>query len=185
MIFFFKKTIAKFFFPVSLCVTILLLGLCLLWFSQRQKLGKVIITIGLLLIILLGNEPFSEMLLKPIEYKYPSPYTTASSADALIDRMKTINYIVILGAGHINNPKLTLTSQLSETSLIRLIEGINLHRLIPGSKLILMEGSRYGDPLSGADLMAQIAQKLGVDPLYLILEKESRDTEDQRHKALS
>jgi hypothetical protein len=37
--FLFKKIVAPFFFPLSLCLEILLFGLFLLWFTSREKFG--------------------------------------------------------------------------------------------------------------------------------------------------
>ena len=50
--FLFKKIVAPLFFPVPLCLEILLLGLLLLWFTRKQKAGKIIVSIGVGLIIL-------------------------------------------------------------------------------------------------------------------------------------
>ena len=42
--FLFKKIVAPFFFPLSICLEILFLGLFLLWFTRRQKTGKIIVS---------------------------------------------------------------------------------------------------------------------------------------------
>lgn len=41
-----KKIIAQFFFPVPLCLEILVIGLFLLLFTRKQRIGKFIVTIG-------------------------------------------------------------------------------------------------------------------------------------------
>ena len=44
--FLFKKLVAPLFFPVSLCLTCLAAGLILLWFTKKQKAGKIVTTVG-------------------------------------------------------------------------------------------------------------------------------------------
>ena len=66
-----KKIVTPFFLPVSVCIEVLLLGLILLWFTRFQKTGKIIVTIGFILLTGLSYGPVSEALLRPLEYKYP------------------------------------------------------------------------------------------------------------------
>ena len=42
--FLFKKIIPLFFFPVPLCLELLLAGLALLWFTRRQRAGKILVS---------------------------------------------------------------------------------------------------------------------------------------------
>ncbi|MDT5158330.1 MAG: hypothetical protein QOH51_2687, partial [Acidobacteriota bacterium] len=52
--FLFKKIVAPFLMPVPFCVALLLIGLLLLWFTRRQRAGKLFVTAGTLLLTLLG-----------------------------------------------------------------------------------------------------------------------------------
>lgn len=65
-----KKIVAPLFFPVSLCLELLLLGLFLLWFTRKQKTGKIIVSIGVILLGTLSYGAVSDILLQPLEYKY-------------------------------------------------------------------------------------------------------------------
>ena len=168
--FLFKKIVAPLFFPIAMVLLILLLGLLLLTLSQRKKTGKVLILVGILLLGTLSYEAFSERLLKPLEYMYPPLIQPANLED--------VRWIVVLGGGHISDQKLPVTSQISGLSLIRLVEGIRLHREIPKSKLIL-SGGRVFDPVSEANVMAEVAVGIGVEKENLVLEEDSKDTEDQ------
>ena len=69
-----------------------------------------------------------------------------------------------------------MASQLSGSSLIRLVEGIRLHRELPDTKLILSGGGAFG-PMPEAVAMSQVAQTLGVMPQEIIIEEDSPDTE--------
>jgi uncharacterized SAM-binding protein YcdF (DUF218 family) len=169
-VFLFKKILAPFLLPFSICLEILLLGLILLWFTSRQRTGKVVLSIGVLLLALLSFSAFSDKLLGPLEYKY-SPILAS-------DPISGIKWIVVLGGGHTSDPRLPITSQLHGPSTARLVEAIRLHRILPGSKLILSGGGAF-DPVPEARIMADAAIALGVDRGDLILEPASKDTKDQ------
>lgn len=168
--FLFKKLVAPLFFPVSVVLLILILGLFLLTLSHRKKTGKVLILMGVFLLGTLSYEAASEGLLKPLEYTYPSLIHAVN--------MEDVRWIVVLGGGCTSNKKLSVTSQVSDLSLFRLVEGIRLHREIPKSKLIL-SGGRVFDPASEASVMAEVAIAIGVKKEDLVLEENSKDTEDQ------
>jgi len=72
--------------------------------------------------------------------------------------------IVILGAGHTQDPRLPATSSLVGNSMLRLTEGIRLYRLIPGSRLVF---SGFRDNWQGArsqaEVYAEAAMELGAD----------------------
>jgi len=70
-LFLFKKIIGPLFLPVPICVEILLLGLFLLWFTRRQKAGKIVVSIGVVLLAALSYGVISDILIRPLEYKYP------------------------------------------------------------------------------------------------------------------
>jgi uncharacterized SAM-binding protein YcdF (DUF218 family) len=71
-----------------------------------------------------------------------------------------------------------VTSQLSESSISRLAEGIRIHRLLPESRLLLSGGAVF-DPVSEARGMAGVAAALGIGNDEIILEERSKDTKDQ------
>jgi len=167
--FLFKKMITPLFLPVPLCLEILIVGLILLWFTQKQKLGKVIVSFGTLLLLVLGSPWFSDLLLGGVESSY-APVRSASNTSA--------KWIVILGGGHTADPRLPANAQLSDATRSRLIEGIRLWRTLPAAKLVFSGGSAF-DTASDAQLMAETARYLGVDPNVVMLEDRSRDTDDE------
>jgi len=168
--FLFKKIIAPLFFPLSLCLEILIVGIFLLWFTRRQKTGKIIVTIGVATLVALSYGVASEILLRPLEYKYP-PMTDISA-------VSDVKWVVVLSGGHSPDAQLPVTGQLSEASLVRLIEGIRIHRKLPKSKLILSGGGAFSEA-TAAKVMAAVAVALGMDAQDLVLESESKDTKDQ------
>jgi len=70
-------------------------------------------------------------------------------------------YIMVLGAGHSDDPSLPANSKLSANVLGRLIEGIRLYHAIPGSKLIF-SGDKGELTESQTVILEQTAGFLGV-----------------------
>lgn len=177
--FLFKKIVAPLFSPVPLIIGIFLIGLVLIWFTRRQRTGKVIITLGVIMFALIGYGAFSDMMLGDLERQYP-PLMTGRSARVLPSSasIDSVKWIVLLGGGHTADPRVPVTSQISNASLSRLVECIRIHRMIPESKIILSGGAVF-DSTPEAETFAKVAAILNVDPGDLVLDELSRDTEEQ------
>lgn len=167
--FLFKKIVSQFFFPLPLSLLFCFIGIYLLWLTKKQKTGKVFVTLGISLIALFSFNPVGNALLSPLEnqYKVQSGITNAE-----------IKYVVVLGGGHTSDTRLSVTSQASNSTLKRLIEGILLYRANRGCKLVLSGGS-WLDSDSDAQIMAEVAKGLGVFAPDIIIESKSKDTQDQ------
>ena len=85
---------------------------------------------------------------------------------------------MVLGGGHVSDPRLPANSQIGAAALGRLVEGVRLHKAIPGSKLLLSGGAVF-DPVPEAEVMARIAEDLGVRTQDIRLERDSRDTAEE------
>ena len=168
--FLFKKIVGPSLLPVSVGLEVMLLGLFFLWFTRKQRTGKVVVTFGVGLFGLLSYSEFSNILLKPLEYQYTPVLDSGNIAG--------VKWVVVLGGGHTSDPKLPVTSQIEEGTLARLVEGIRLHKMVPGSKLILSGGGVF-DPVPNAKIMADVALILGVDEHDIVLESESKDTKNE------
>ena len=94
----------------------------------------------------------------------------------------TIDYVMVLGSGHVVDDKIPPTSELSRTGLMRLSEGIRVMRMYPGSKLIL-SGYAGGSDVSNARMMAKVALALGVAKSDIILLETARDTWEEARQA--
>ncbi|MGA3208635.1 MAG: ElyC/SanA/YdcF family protein [Syntrophales bacterium] len=177
--FLFKKIIAPLFSPVILILALFIIGLVLLWFTRRQKTGKAVMTFGVIMLTLLAYGSFSNMLLVPLERQYP-PLMMENAGGGLSssDSMHSLKWIVLLGGGHIADPEIPVTSQISNESLVRLVECVRIHRLIAGSKIVLSGGAVY-DSSSEAGTFAKVAAILNVSARDIVLDDISRDTEEQ------
>ena len=117
-----------------------------------------ILALGWMLVVSVPIVP--NLLVQNLENKYP-PFTPShvAVADSLIS-------IVVLGAGHTADPRLEANSQLSVEGLSRLIEGVRIHGLYPGSHLVFSGGSSVS-PYSQAEIYRQAALDLGVDEILI------------------
>jgi len=155
-----KKILGPVFFPLSLCLELLLLGLVLLWATRRQKAGKILVTVGTLLLALLSYPWVPEKLLSPLEQWYP-PLTGVDRLTSPASGQGPVKWVVVLGG----NVERTAT-------------GVRLLRQLPGARLILSGGSVFGSKV-GALESARIAGDLGIEPGALLLEARPLDTEEE------
>ncbi len=153
--------------PVAmfLCVA----GLVLLWFTKRKKAGRVLTTAGFALVFVFSLGPVAESLVMVKERAYPA-YERQKGFDP--------EYVVVLGGGNTADPALPPTSQLGRNSVVRLVEGIRVYRMHPGSRLIL-SGGAVTDQVTNAAAMATVALALGVPERDMILEERPWDTKDE------
>lgn len=164
-----KKIVSRLLFPVPVICGMLGLGLILLWFTRRQKTGKVLVTIAAFALLLLGNSQLSGVFLRTLEDRYhPADLSSLPAAAG------SKPYIVVLGSGYSPDPDVDLDSRLSEDGLVRLVEGVQLCKKLAGCKLILS-----GGPPAMAQTMGKIALSLGIPQQEIILEEHSRDTEQE------
>jgi len=165
-----KKIVALAVYPLSLCLITLMIGLFLIWFTRRQKSGKIIVTIGVVALTCFSFGFLSNTLLGTLENKYP-PLTD-------LQEIRGVKWIVVLGGGIVSDNRFPANGQISGSSLSRLVEGIRIHNNLKGSKLILSGGAVF-DPVPEAEVLADVALSLGVEEENILLESVSKDTEDQ------
>lgn len=169
-----KKLVGAFFMPLSVIILLLLIGLVALWFTRRERLGKILVTAATLLLMASSCGLVADAVLRPFESQY------ATLED--LSEHEEVRWVIVLGAGHVTNPALPVTSQVAEAGLVRLAEGIRIYRELPGAKLVL-SGENIGDPRSVAEAMADVARVLGVPDEDMVLLKDPRDTAEEARAA--
>jgi len=165
-----KKIISPFFMPVSAFLALALLGLIFLWFTRRQKTGKVLLTISTVFLGLLSYGAVSDMLAGPLEQKYP-PISDFQA-------VKEVKWIVVLAGGSSVDPALPLSTYLSDASMARLSEGIYIHNRLPETKLVFTGSNWFQGFTPEAEVLADMAREWGVKPADIIIEAEATDTKD-------
>lgn len=171
-----KKVITLFFYPLTLCMILMICGLFLLLFTKRQKLGKALVSIGVIATTVISYGAFSNALLRPLERTYPPLVMEKTAEPVPIDQKA--RWIVVLGGGHTSDPDLPVTSQISFDALARLTEAVRIYRVLPGAKLILSGGAIY-TPVSEAEIYFETARIMDVPSRDIVLSNKAKDTEEE------
>jgi len=162
-----------FLMPLPLTGILILLGLFFLYRNKLAK-AKVILSLSVVWLFAFSYPPFVEMLLHKIESKHPT----------LHQAPKDIKYIYVLGGGHSTDPNQPITSQVSESSVVRLNEGIRLyHQLHENATLIVSGYAGLYDPTPHAVMQEKLACDLGVKKEHIIMNLEPQDTQEEAKAA--
>lgn len=159
-----KKWLASLLMPLNISIILLLLAfyLCL---KKRAYLACLPLVGALMIMILTSNYSWVFNRIYSLEREYPQPMKIANRFD----------FIIVLGGGHVSDPTLSPIEQLSESSLLRILKGIQLAKANPGARLIV---SGYGgsDPKTNAELMKLVATQADILPASIITIPKAQDT---------
>lgn len=167
-VFLVKKVVGELLGPLSIGLFITFVGLIALYIG-RLRAAKQLLTLAFVWIALVSYGPVSDMLVKPLEQKFP----------ALIETPVDVTYILVLGNGHKSNEKLPITTQVSSTALIRLSEGIGHYYRLPDAKLIVSGYSGLNDPNTHASMQKKVALSLGIDADDILMFDRAKDTVEE------
>jgi len=175
MFFTLKKVIARFFFPLPLALEIILLGLFLTFKKHSyRKFGQIFIGLGCIFLYLCTCSPFMDQIMYPFEHRYLP----------VRDSNMSIEYIVVLGGGGVEDKFLPSNSQLDTWTLARVVESVRLKKMFPQAKLIYSGGKLFFRGISNAELMKKVALSLGVPEKDIQIQKNVKNTREEA-KALS
>lgn len=163
-----KKLISACLLPFPLALALLICGLLLLWFTQRQRLGRILSSLSVLIFLIGGYDLFSGALIAPLERPYP-PVT----AEALSTMTPPPVAIVVLGSGFRTDTTLPPNDRLSDNGIARVTEAVRLARMLPSARLIVSDGVGQGQAL------AETAMIMGMPRERITLEARSLDTSDE------
>ncbi len=152
-----KKFLSRLFLPLPMCCELLVAGMLLLWLSKRQRLGKSLVSMGVLLLLLLSNAQIGDLLLSPLESWYP-PLADPSTFGN--DSEDPVRWVAVLGGGPIYS---------------RFIEGAHVQQALPRSKLLLS----VGDEDSIAQEAIEMARMIGLKREDLIIIQGARNTHEE------
>lgn len=171
LLFYCKKIISSFLLPFPFFLIMGIIGLVFLWFSKKQKTGKILVTIALICFWVFSCRFVVSFFLHPLELRYP-PITTQADGNH-------IKHIVVLSGGVCRDLGLPFTLQPNRFTLSRLVEGIRMYKMFPDCKLILSGSPSEYNGFSDAEIMARNAMLLGVKWNDILLDTHSLDTVDQ------
>jgi len=167
-----KKVFSSLLMPLPAFLIIGLVGLLLVMFTMRRGAGCLLIFASFTGIFLSSFQPVANYLLMPMEREHKGFLPVEGSID----------YVMVLGNGHVVDDDIPPTSELSRTALMRLSEGIRVLRMYPGAKLIL-SGYAGGSEMSHARMLAKVALALGVAKSDIILLETAKDTWEEARQA--
>jgi uncharacterized SAM-binding protein YcdF (DUF218 family) len=172
-----KKLVSAFMMPMTIGLGIVAVGVILLWFTRRQRAGRIVVTVGFGLLTLFGYSGVADLFLVPLENDF-QPLLVEGRTAPLDEKARQARWIVVLGGGHSIDASLPPNTELSEMTLARLIEGLRLKKQLPQAKVVLSGG--FGTAgVTHADLLAGTALALGFPREDLVLEKRTWDTADE------
>lgn len=163
-----KKIISAGLMPLSLCLLLLLMAL-ILYSRKKTGIAKIVAGFALLFFYLISIQPTGDFLAGRLESQYPT---------YIHNKSRTVDYVLVLGGVHTTDKARPISSLLSSTSLMRLVEGIRVYRLNPGAKLLL-SGSGFGDTLSNAQAAKKVARHFGIAEKDIYLAEKVKDTHEE------
>jgi uncharacterized SAM-binding protein YcdF (DUF218 family) len=177
MFFWVKKLLGYVLMPVPVCLVLAVVGVSLLWWTRRRRLGLVLLSTATVLLLLFSNIMFSQWLVRPLENKFPA-IPELHAGQPLPPELAACRYVVVLGSGNANTPGRSSLNLLSRSAQARVTEAVRILRHLPEAKLVL-SGPAVGDWPSHATVMSRAALSLGLDPIRIHLIEKVRDTEDE------
>ncbi|WP_108823841.1 ElyC/SanA/YdcF family protein [Ereboglobus luteus] len=189
-LFWLKKIIGLFFMPLQFALIIGVIGVVFIWLRKREKLariGRVMITLAVLVLLLASNRGVAIRLARPLESAYAPIPELKSAFDpanpAVPAQLAACKYVLVLGSGHADAPARSRINQLSNSGRARLAEALRILRVLPPDTKLIVSGYHLRGP-SHAQVSAEAAESLGIDPGRIIRMDEARDTDDEIRTAV-
>ena len=170
-----KKILTILIFPISL------FGIICIWFiyhlsrnSVTQKI-KIIFISSFVFFFLITMQPFASIFINSLENDY----------ECLLDsnKIKSAEYIIILGGGYADYANMPASSQLGVSSLARLVEGMRLRKINPSAQLIFSGGKQFNENKTQASLLNKAYLSLTNDTVKNILSEQAHNTKSEADEA--
>ncbi len=166
MFFFLAKTFGFAAHLPHLLLEIALVGVALMW-TRWARAGRWLATGGVLALAVAGFTPFSALLVRPLEDRFPRPDLSVAPTG-----------IIVLGGavdeGVTRRRGLPALNDAAE----RMTEAVALARRFPDARLVFAGGSGRFTPLetTESDVARQFFLAQGVPAARMTFENQSRDT---------
>ncbi|MFC3647397.1 ElyC/SanA/YdcF family protein [Planctobacterium marinum] len=161
-----KKWLGALLQPLPVLVIILLFTLWLM-LKGRHKAAIWLQSLSVLLLIAVTTPPLADYLVKQVEGNI-----------AQFDESLTVDFVVVLGCGHVNDRRIPITAQIDSCSLHRVTEGVRIARQQPGARIVF---SGYGgsQPMSNAETNKELAMALGISEHRITVFSNPKDTREE------
>ena len=155
---------------------LLVLLAILFYFLHKTSCAKKLLLTALAWLLIISTGFLPNLLISSLENEY-KPF----KLDQINDTSKV--YILVLGAGHTADPKLSANKQLTSNALGRLVEGIRIHGMLLESKLVL-SGGPGTETTAHAEVLKKTALMLGVEEINIITLPTTENTADEAKQYL-
>lgn len=150
-------------------------GFVAVWiFRKKRKIKIILLSVTLFLLFIIWISPVPVYLAEKWERKYNSLQDVKS-----LGLYNKSVHIIVLGAGHTNDPELSITSQLSNDVALRMLEGIRIYKQLDSAKFIASGSPNDINPRSQAEVVADASVLLGVSPVDTFYLAVTENTEDE------
>jgi uncharacterized SAM-binding protein YcdF (DUF218 family) len=172
-----SKTIGYLLLPTNLLIGIGLVG-AILMFTRFASLGRKLVIAAVLLLVICGLSPLGKILLYPLEQRFPSWDAASGAPDG----------IIVLGGSIEADLSAVHNTPVVRGAPDRIIAAAALAKRYPNARVLFSGGSAnlISNDAREADFAGAIFEGLGVDKSRLIMERGSRNTQEnaQFSKAL-
>jgi uncharacterized SAM-binding protein YcdF (DUF218 family) len=180
--FFLKKLLSRFLFPVPLCVGLLLLGLLLWSFTKRKKCGRGLVVAGTLLLLAFSYPLLPRLALSHLESQYP-PLAEFESQRTEVGGQKlggeAPRFIMVLGQDVSADTNRPPAARFADEALKRIIEGVRLHRLLTNSTLLVSVSGPTVTQEEKQRVMGELLLIFGLPTNAVKVCASAWDTEDE------
>ena len=140
-----------------------------------KKAGIRVGALSLIAFLFMSMPLTSQLLLKPLEFKFPKlPLENRDAMKAL-----DFDYIVVLGCWHRDDEQLPLIAKPAACSLARTTQAVQIWHQFPRKQLIFTGSGANDGGEANPEINAQIAQSLGVSENNITVISGTKDTDDE------
>jgi uncharacterized SAM-binding protein YcdF (DUF218 family) len=154
--------------PIGVLTVLLLFGLAGRLSSRLRRRAQLATAVGAALFLIFAFSPLAEVLIWGLERDYRPLRDPLQSA--------SVPYVVVLGGAGEELSEFPVSNALSDETTGRLVEGLRLYRLVPGTKIVVSGGAKRDGQAVVASLMGELLRQSGVPPEDVLIEGQSRDT---------
>lgn len=171
MFFALSKVLGFLLLPSSVMVIAVAAGLGLAIGTRRTRLGLRLAAAGLLALVACGLMPLGNVLLLPLEERFPPVDVTPESKVAGVILLGGFEDAWVSGS----RPGLALNEAAE-----RLTEGVRLARRLPDSTIVFSGGSAalLREGATAANPVGRYIAESGISPARIVLEGRSRNTHE-------
>jgi len=169
---FFKSLVATVLMPLPVAQLLVLIGAGIVVRGLRRS-GFVAVFAGFLLVFLSAWTPVADRLLEPLEQAYAPVLEVGALEDVVA--------VVVLGAAWKPEADWPAGTQLGDSAVHRLMEGLRLLQWLPEARLVVTGASRRTGDLAVAQAYAAAARELGVPLERIVVLDNPTDTAQEAY----